>query len=433
VFEEHRSRLFGVAYRMLASRAEAEALVQEAYLRWHRADRTAIREPHAWLVTTTPRPDRSAEMASDLSVGGGDSAGCPERGLRPPAAVVNHVVVSSSAMPTFEMLWDCPYCGTKKLLGKTHRFCPGCGAPQDPSHRYFPADEDKVAVEDHEYVGADRVCGACGSAMSARARHCTQCGCDMTGASEVRRVEGGAPGEERPVASPATLLRSPQGAHPAGRGRGCLWTGLGLLGVAVIGVVVAALWTRPVTATVMGREWERSIAIERFGPARDSAWCDAVPAGAYDVSRERRQRETRRVEDGQDCATVRVDQGDGTFREDEKCSPRYREEAVTDDYCHYTVDRWSVARTVRAAGADAAPGPRWPEARLTRPGECRGCERAAARKERYVVRLRVDGDGPAECEVAEEAWRGMSPGSRLRTRRRVVGGSVACDGLRPAP
>src|SRR5206468_11018739 len=54
-FEEHRSRLFGVAYRMLGSRAEAEDVVQEAYLRWHRAHRTAIRDPQAWLVTTATR------------------------------------------------------------------------------------------------------------------------------------------------------------------------------------------------------------------------------------------------------------------------------------------------------------------------------------------------------------------------------------------
>jgi hypothetical protein len=339
-------------------------------------------------------------------------------------------------MPTFEMLWDCPYCGTRKLLGGTHRFCPGCGAPQDPSRRYFPADEEKVAVEGHEYVGADRVCGACGSAMSARARHCTQCGSDMTGASEVRRVEDGSRGDAAAASAPAALLRSPRGIAAAGRGRrgrGCLWTGLGLLGTAAIGLVVAALWTRPVTATVTGQTWERSIAIEQYGPARESGWCDAVPSGAYDVSRERRQREARRVEDGQDCTTVRVDQGDGTFREDEKCTPRYREEAVTDDYCHYTVDRWSVERTVRATGEGADPGPRWPEARLTRQGECRGCERTAARKERYVVRLAVEGDGDAECEAAEEAWRGMSPGSRWRARQRVVRGSMACDGLRPAP
>jgi len=55
------------------------------------------------------------------------------------------------------MLWDCEFCGTKKLLGKTHRFCPNCGAQQDPKARYFPSDEEKVAVKDHVYVGVDKI------------------------------------------------------------------------------------------------------------------------------------------------------------------------------------------------------------------------------------------------------------------------------------
>jgi RNA polymerase sigma-70 factor, ECF subfamily len=34
-FEPNRARLFGIAYRMLGSRAEAQDVVQEAYVRWH--------------------------------------------------------------------------------------------------------------------------------------------------------------------------------------------------------------------------------------------------------------------------------------------------------------------------------------------------------------------------------------------------------------
>jgi RNA polymerase sigma-70 factor, ECF subfamily len=54
-FEAVRGRLFGLAYRMLGSRADAEDIVQEAYLRWHEAGRENIENPEAWLVTTTSR------------------------------------------------------------------------------------------------------------------------------------------------------------------------------------------------------------------------------------------------------------------------------------------------------------------------------------------------------------------------------------------
>ncbi|MFF7251134.1 RNA polymerase sigma-70 factor [Embleya sp. NPDC008237] len=49
-FEAERGRLFGIAYRMLGSAAEAEDAVQDAYLRWHATDRGHIDAPGAWLA-----------------------------------------------------------------------------------------------------------------------------------------------------------------------------------------------------------------------------------------------------------------------------------------------------------------------------------------------------------------------------------------------
>lgn len=54
-FEAERPRLTGLAYRMLGSRAEAEDVVQDAWLRWDRTDRSKIRTPGAWLTTTVTR------------------------------------------------------------------------------------------------------------------------------------------------------------------------------------------------------------------------------------------------------------------------------------------------------------------------------------------------------------------------------------------
>ncbi|MET0693552.1 MAG: RNA polymerase sigma-70 factor [Propionibacteriaceae bacterium] len=55
VFTAERPRLFGIAYRMLGSVAEAEDIVQEAWLRWQNYDRAAVREPSAFLTTVTTR------------------------------------------------------------------------------------------------------------------------------------------------------------------------------------------------------------------------------------------------------------------------------------------------------------------------------------------------------------------------------------------
>jgi RNA polymerase sigma-70 factor (ECF subfamily) len=50
-----RPRLFGIAYRMLGSAADAEDIVQDVWLRWQTADRSGVRNAAAFLVTTTTR------------------------------------------------------------------------------------------------------------------------------------------------------------------------------------------------------------------------------------------------------------------------------------------------------------------------------------------------------------------------------------------
>jgi RNA polymerase sigma factor (sigma-70 family) len=50
-----RSRLFGIAYRMLGSTAEAEDIVQDVWVRWQTTDRSVVRDAAAFLATTTRR------------------------------------------------------------------------------------------------------------------------------------------------------------------------------------------------------------------------------------------------------------------------------------------------------------------------------------------------------------------------------------------
>jgi RNA polymerase sigma factor (sigma-70 family) len=54
-FMSVRPRLFGIAYRMLRSAAEAEDVVQDVWVRWQTADRSVVRDAVAFLATTTTR------------------------------------------------------------------------------------------------------------------------------------------------------------------------------------------------------------------------------------------------------------------------------------------------------------------------------------------------------------------------------------------
>ncbi|MEV8613202.1 sigma factor [Amycolatopsis sp. NPDC051373] len=84
-FTVERGRLFGLAYRLLGSADDAEDTVQDAYLRWNRADRGTIATPGAWLTKAvtnlcltrlTSAPVRHETVADELPepvlTGGGE-------------------------------------------------------------------------------------------------------------------------------------------------------------------------------------------------------------------------------------------------------------------------------------------------------------------------------------------------------------------------
>jgi RNA polymerase sigma factor (sigma-70 family) len=68
-----RARLFGIAYRMLGSAAEAEDIVQDVWLRWQTTDRSVVRDAAAFLTTTARRLAinvmQSARARRETSVG----------------------------------------------------------------------------------------------------------------------------------------------------------------------------------------------------------------------------------------------------------------------------------------------------------------------------------------------------------------------------
>jgi RNA polymerase sigma-70 factor (ECF subfamily) len=141
IFSAQRNHLFGIAYRMLGSRADAEDVLQDAWLRWHEQDAAEVRSAQAWLTTTVTRlsidrlraakvqraayfgpwlpeplpepdlatPESHAEFASDLSVA--FLAMLERLGPEERAAFVLHDV------------FECDYDDIAETLGKTPAAC----------------------------------------------------------------------------------------------------------------------------------------------------------------------------------------------------------------------------------------------------------------------------------------------------------------------
>jgi RNA polymerase sigma-70 factor (ECF subfamily) len=72
-FAAERTRLLGIAYRMLGSRADAEDVLQDAWLRWSESGGTDVRSTQAWLTTIVTRLSidrlRSAKAQREVYIG----------------------------------------------------------------------------------------------------------------------------------------------------------------------------------------------------------------------------------------------------------------------------------------------------------------------------------------------------------------------------
>jgi RNA polymerase sigma-70 factor (ECF subfamily) len=138
IFEQSRRRLFGIAYRMLGSKADAEDMVQEAYLRWHQAPADEIRSPEAWLVTVVTRLciDRLRSAAAERETYPGMWLPEPLFGESPDEQVELASNLSMAFMILLERLapaeraafllrdvFDCPYSEIARIIGKSEAAC----------------------------------------------------------------------------------------------------------------------------------------------------------------------------------------------------------------------------------------------------------------------------------------------------------------------
>nr|WP_311528425.1 RNA polymerase sigma-70 factor [uncultured Ralstonia sp.] len=142
-FTAARPRLFAIAYRMLGSRADAEDVLQDAWIRWHQTDQAALQSAEAWLVTvvtrlsidrlraaktereayvgwwlpeplveaesSTPTPETAVELAGDLSMA--------------LLWVLERLSPDERAAFLMRQVFDQDYAEIAALLGKTEAAC----------------------------------------------------------------------------------------------------------------------------------------------------------------------------------------------------------------------------------------------------------------------------------------------------------------------
>ncbi len=315
----------------------------------------------------------------------------------------------STVEKTYEMMWDCEYCGTKKLLGLTQRFCPQCGGPQNPQKRYFPPDEERVAVQDHKFVGADVTCPSCKHAMSRACNNCSNCGGPIGDGKQVAMQQG------MTQAQGGQWQATPAAGAPAKSSS--RWIVIAAVAaVGLIGTCVALRTMKRQAKMIVSRhEWTREIAIERYDEVEEHGACSNVPSDG---------RVKSRSTPAPVCTKKKVDNGDGTFKEKEECT-----EPV--EQCTYAIDKWHQVRTAKATGGPDKD-PAWPDTDVSACAS-RGCEREGSRSEKYTVYFNEDGGDKKEgltCDFKDTAaWNSYPDGAKYKGKVHSFGGDLDCDTL----
>ncbi len=328
---------------------------------------------------------------------------------------------------TFEMLWDCRFCGTTKLLGLKDRHCPNCGGAQDPAWRYFPSEADMKFIETPRFSGADLICPACQQPNSADSKFCHECGADLTNAKQAERIEGIATGVEGAKGdSPDVVLKrfqaqqaaialktKPQARKVLGLPIGCV----ALLAVLIVGFLTFLFLSNSKinsTLVVSDLQWKRTLEVESFASRAAGACQSSVPSDAYDQNCYRKQsgshQEYVRTDNVCHNESVQVqcgyeysDNGNGSgSRKPKYCSEQkqvcrdekiYRSVPDYGTWCDYKADRWGADRTLTSSGG-AKDSPAWPLFNPIKTGNTLGAEREGKRTEVYKVFFK-DKDGKA--------------------------------------
>lgn len=299
--------------------------------------------------------------------------------------------------------WVCPNCNTRNP--GPIKSCRNCGAPQPENVQFERAADEKLVADEQSLeaaaAGADYICPYCGTRNTALAKVCVQCGGDLVEAR--RRAAGnelqantgprtvtctncgtvnpaggancskcGAPLPRAGSALQTTAQATPAQAAAAGKPRWWVWAAIGAALVVCVGaIMLLAVPSATMTATVADVRWETSVPVQEMRTVHHSNESGSPPSAAYDVSCHKEEREV--------CQDRVIDQGNGFGQVVQDCHTE------STQYCSYSVDEWQTIQTYTLDGHDLNPA-------FAQPGLAAG-QRTGDPREDYSVVFNTDG-GP---------------------------------------
>lgn len=364
----------------------------------------------------------------------------------------------------YQMFWDCSYCGTKELLGVSHRHCPNCGGAQDENKRYFPPEGREVELHDHVYFGVDWDCQHCSTPNSKNSNNCVNCGSpqngavevDLVGQAKVEKVKKpkivkedfySVENKETPKAysnfdsstkgnyshetsnSKYTTEKSVSSVSKNNSGNKALIALITIVFACVIGFLIYGFTkVSEHTVVVMEKTWSRSVDVEEYRSVSDTDWCSNMPSDAYAVSSFRDVRSHRQVADGQTCSTSRHDRGDGSYRTERVCHTKYRSEPVYDNRCRYSVNRWRFNNSELASGSGTSV-PKDPEVNhlMLDSNNRLGNKRLGSRSSSYKVIFNYQDDDKVvkdSCGYNQLTWSKFDLKRQYNGKVRMIGGLI---------
>ncbi|MBK9453268.1 MAG: hypothetical protein IPN95_28520 [Bacteroidetes bacterium] len=363
-------------------------------------------------------------------------------------------------MGTYVGKWDCPKCGTKRILGwengQTVVSCPACGGPS--TGKWYLDSRDMEISEAGELALAKSKrawqCGHCDKVNDGSRDTCISCGnprdkdsgddqfiareydprdVPQTG-EEVENPSVESPTENAAASvegiSARTRSRWDMEAEAKRQRRNKILKIVGIAAGSLALLIFVLTWKKEIPVMVSGFSWERTIDIEKYGPHSESSW-DSPPPGAYGISsaQEIHHYDTRVV--GRECHTETystvcgtTDNGNGTFSDQyctetrEVCEDQTVQDPVYATRYYYTIDRWGFDHTETTTAKDQSP--HWPVFSLTTSSPER--YREGKKKETYTVHLLRKSGKPASEDVAQDRWSKMKSGQWLTGYRNVIFG-----------